>query len=50
MTETNVAIYQNFSNFMRALTSFVTVLEFLIGVEKFSGLLMHKKCDYGKYS
>ena len=34
--------YQHCSIFMRVSTSFATVLEFLIGVKKFSGLLIHK--------
>ena len=38
--------YQHFSNFIRVLTSFVIVLEFLIGLRKISCLLMHKICDF----
>ena len=38
--------YQHFSNFMRVLTSFTIILEFLIGFRNSSGLLMHKKCDF----
>ena len=38
--------YQHFLNFIRVLTSFAIVLEFLIGFRNSSGLYMHKKCDF----
>ena len=41
-----VSHYQHFSNFMRILTSFAIVLEFLIGFKNSSGLLMHKIWDF----
>ena len=40
------SILSTFCNFMRILTSFAIVLEFLIGFRKSSGLLMHKKCYF----
>ena len=38
--------YRHFSNFMRVLTSFAIVIEFLIGFRNSSGLLMQKICDF----
>ena len=38
--------YQHFSNFMRVLTSFAIVLEFLIGFRNSSRLAMLRKCDF----
>ena len=38
--------YQHFLNFMRVLTLFAIVVEFLIGLDKSSGFLMNKKCDF----